>query len=81
MGVEQTEDVIQHVVHFLRVLFQILVDVVLEHIGVVLGLDAERIDEAPHAVKPRFALAVCGDGSRRGGQHGRRKRECGQSFR
>ena len=81
MRIEQRENVVEHVIHLIRMLFQIFIDIVLQNVRIMLRLEAESINERPNAVKPRFALSVLRDRTGGGGHHRRRHRQCRYSFR
>ena len=81
MRIEQRENVVEHIIHLIRMLFQIFIDIVLQNVRIMLRLEAESINERPNAVKPRFALSVLRDRTGGGGHHCRRHRQCRYSFR
>ena len=81
MRIEQRENVVEHIIHLIRMLFQIFIDIVLQNVRIMLRLEAESINERPNAVKPRFALSVLRDRTGGGGHHRRRHRQCRYSFR
>ena len=62
-------------------LLEIFVDVVLQHIRIVLGLQAERINQRPNAVEPCFALPVLCYRTCRHDERQSRQRQRRQPFR
>ena len=59
MGIQQGQNIVDDMVQLLWMLFQVFIDIILQNIGVVLRLQAERVDQRPHSVKPVSLSPSC----------------------